>query len=161
MKRGGGKGKGSSFERVICKRLSLWVSRGEDEDLFWRSAISGGRATVAFRKGKNIRAAGDICAVSPHGHKLTDRYFIECKHVRMLNLDSFLFGRGNLSAYWSKCVEQALDHRRAPMLIAKQDRWQTLLILLQGSRNDYMAIAHVGNSAVFLFDDYLKQECKL
>jgi len=47
MRKGGGKAKGASFERDICRRLSLWVSAGKQEDVFWRSAMSGGRSTVA------------------------------------------------------------------------------------------------------------------
>ena len=49
MRKGGGKEKGSSFERLVCKRMSMWLSKGERDDLFWRSAMSGGRATVQLR----------------------------------------------------------------------------------------------------------------
>jgi hypothetical protein len=77
MSNGRSKAKGSSFERDICKRLSLWVSDGEEQDCFWRSAMSGGRSTVANRRGVKLnRQAGDITSTSPEGHALTDKFFI-------------------------------------------------------------------------------------
>src|SRR5215216_6431446 len=42
-------GKGPQWEREVCRALSLWVTNGERVDVFWRSAMSGGRATVHNR----------------------------------------------------------------------------------------------------------------
>src|ERR1700686_1673675 len=114
MRSGGGKGKGSSFERKVCKALSLWVSAGKHVDLFWRSAMSGGRATVAHRRqivqseaagttwpsAPPVRQAGDITAVAPEGHKLTDLFLVECKHYRDLDFDLFIFKKGRLYQFW-------------------------------------------------------------
>lgn len=123
MKPGGGKSKGSGFEREVCKKLSLWVTRGKKEDCFWRSAMSGGRATVAKRKDIHIRQAGDICSVSPEGHALTDLFFIECKFYKDLGFDSFILdGVGTLMSHWNKLNEQANKHNLEPMLIARQNR---------------------------------------
>src|SRR4051794_4734956 len=108
MKKGGGKGKGSSYERYVCKVLSLWITNGEREDVFWRSAMSGGRATVQHRRGVSVRQSGDICAVAPEGHVLTDTLYIECKHVKKLGLDSFLIkGTGPLANFWDKAQKEA------------------------------------------------------
>lgn len=162
MKPGGGKRKGSKFERVLCKQLSLWVSGGVDADLFWRSSISGGRATVAQRKGQNIRAAGDICAVSPEGHKLTDRFFIEAKHMRDLQLNWFLLQEGKLWAIWEHAIDQALKHKRSPMVIAKQDLFPPLLLVLasvQVSRQ--LPLAELGNCNVYRFEEVIKGPFKL
>ena len=127
MKPGRGKAKGSAFEREICKALSLWVTHGEKDDCFWRSAISGGRATVARKKGKVVRQDGDITAVSPEGHSLTDRFFIECKHVKKLGLDQFLVKRtGLLAEFWKKAREQS--GTKWPIIIAKQNQWPILVI---------------------------------
>ena len=81
MRKGGGKEKGSAYERAICKRLSLYVSKGKRDDLFWRSAMSGGRATLQAKKGKKAQAqAGDITSIAAEGNKLTSTFMIECKH---------------------------------------------------------------------------------
>lgn len=130
MKQGGGKAKGSQFERDVCKALSLWVTGGLKKDCFWRSAMSGGRATVARAKGDLVRQAGDITAVGVEGHVLTDYWYIECKHYRDLNLTSFfLEARGALYGFWVHAANEALKYNRRPMLIAKENGRPTLLIV--------------------------------
>ena len=129
MRAGGGKSKGSAHERQCCKELSLWITDGKMEDCLWRSAISGGRATVARRKGKMVRQGGDICAVSPEGHIFTDRWFVECKHVRNLELGKFLVkGTGDLATFWHKAGDEARRDAKEPMIIAKQNGWPVLVI---------------------------------
>jgi len=72
--------KGANFEREICKRLSLWWTRDERDDVFWRSSQSGGRATVRFRKGKKTAGSyGDICALDPIGEPLLKIFTVELK----------------------------------------------------------------------------------
>lgn len=129
------KHKGSAFERKVCVDLSRWVTEGAREDVFWRSAMSGGRATVGYRKGKDLRRqAGDICAVAPEGHELTDKFYIECKFYRNLRLEQFVVKHsGMLMNFWRMCVREAKKHDRIPMLIAKQNNTPTLLILPEGS----------------------------
>jgi hypothetical protein len=132
MRAGGGKSKGAGFERVVCKLLSLWISKGKRKDCFWRSAMSGGRATLGKKRGEDLaHQAGDICAVHPMGHALTDSYFIECKRIRDAQWDRFLFGGGILARFWKIAVKQAVDHDRWPMLIVQQNRGEALVILLR------------------------------
>ena len=126
MKQGGGKQKGSSFERDVCKRLSLWLTNGKREDCLWRSAMSGGRATV---HGTKVRQAGDICAVAPEGHILCEAYFIECKHVKKLALDQAIIkNTGPLIDYWKIARREAKRHSKMPVIIAKQNGWPVLLV---------------------------------
>lgn len=150
------KAKGSSFERLICKQLSLWVSHGEREDVFWRSAMSGGRATV---RGTAVRQAGDICAVAPEGHDFTKQFFVECKHVKKLALDQFLIkNTGPLRQFWLKLLKQADRHSRCPMLIARQNGWPTLVITLRGRIVDWappLVECKRNLIDVTLFDDML------
>jgi hypothetical protein len=131
MRPGGGKAKGSEFEREICKKLSKWVSAGEREDLFWRSAMSGGRATVGRKKGlDHAKHAGDISATHPMGHNLTDKFYIECKYYADLKFDSWLLnGEGPLAGFWRTAQEQAADHKLLPMLIVKQNRSDVFMIV--------------------------------
>jgi hypothetical protein len=120
-----GKQKGSGFERKICVALSLWLSCGQRKDLLWRSAMSGGRATVS--RG-TVRQAGDITAVAPEGHDLIDHCFIECKHYRDLGLSKLLLGKGILASFWLVARREAAVYRRAPIVIAKQNMFSTLLL---------------------------------
>lgn len=129
MRRGGGKEKGGSFERLVATQLSKWVSHGKRDDLYWRSAMSGGRATVAKKKGTDIRQTGDICSVSPEGHILTNIYFIECKFYKNLDIANFfLERRGTLWGFWEQACKQAINHGLKPMLIAKENRRKPLLL---------------------------------
>jgi len=129
MRRGGGKAKGSAFEREVCKLLSLWVSDGKDEDLFWRSAMSGGRSTVAHKKGRVVRQSGDITAVAPAGHALTDHWHIECKAYRDIRLGQFIVkNTGPMAEWWKTACKQAALWEKKPALIVKQNGWPTLFI---------------------------------
>jgi hypothetical protein len=123
------KQKGSAFERLVCRKLSVWVSGDERRgDLFWRSAMSGGRATLARKRGETSRIAGDIAAVSPEGHALTDFFYVECKHLKSLDLTALVCtGRGALALHWHACCASADYQSKKPMLIAKQNMQPTLL----------------------------------
>jgi hypothetical protein len=123
------KQKGTSFERDTCKRLSLWVTKGERDDVFWRSAVSGGRATTARRYGRHVEVSGDITAVAPQGHKLTDFVHIECKHLASLDLDGFLLKhKGALVRAINQCWQQAQHAYKTPMLIARQNLYPTIVV---------------------------------
>lgn len=129
MVRFNSKGKGSSYERSICRLLSRWITNGEKDDCFWRSSLSGGRATVAHRKGQSVRQAGDITAVAPEGHILTDFAYLELKHYRNLDIESFfLTGKGALAGFWEKTIQEGRKHQREPVLIAKQNHTPDLII---------------------------------
>lgn len=148
MKKGRGKAKGSAFERDVCKQLSLWVSKGKHKDLFWRSSMSGGRATVHRKKGANVRQAGDITAVTPAGHALTDAWYIECKHYKSIDLPQFiLHGRGRLVKWWTRAKAEARQYGKAPVLIVKQNGWPTLLLCRVSARMAAMP------AAIVAFDD--------
>lgn len=124
-----GKQKGSAFERTVCRLLSQWVSHGKHDDLYWRSAMSGGRATVAKKKGIDVRQAGDITSVSPEGHALTDLFYLECKFYRDLQIDSFILdNKGKLAEFWRVAKREAKRHNRLPMLIAKENRREPIII---------------------------------
>lgn len=129
------KGKGSAFEREVCKTLSLWWSGGVDDSLFWRTAMSGGRATVRAKKGKMTRAhCGDITAVDDAGSTLTKLITFELKRG---------YNRGTLSDLVDKpdrarpsILEQfivqamtAAKHANTPywMIIHKRDQKRILV----------------------------------
>lgn len=129
MKQGRGKAKGSAFEREVCKRLSLWVTKKERDDVFWRSAISGGRATVSSKKGHNMsHVSGDICAVHPAGFPLIEAVLIECKFYKDLTFSALVTSNSGLIArFWDKAQEQARQNKKLPMLILKQNQMPALV----------------------------------
>ena len=75
-----GSAKGSQYERDMCRRLSLWWTANTRDDVFWRSAGSGGRAKVRGRAGRNTAGQhGDVAATDPIGAPLIDVVTIEIK----------------------------------------------------------------------------------
>jgi hypothetical protein len=72
--------KGFDYERECCKAISLWWSRGERDDLVWRTAGSGGRATNRAKQGKTTAGHyGDICATDPAVEPLFKAFAVEVK----------------------------------------------------------------------------------
>lgn len=133
MRPGGGAAKGAAFERQGCRDFSKWMSGGLHDDLFWRTAMSGGLATLKLLHGKTNRTqAGDMMAIHSSGEPLTDRFLIEFKFRRSLKLDSFYTGvKGGVAEYWEKCCEQAEQHGRMPLMVAKQNRMPAFISLNQ------------------------------
>lgn len=129
--------KGSAFEREICKRLSLWWTDGERDDVFWRSSQSGGRATLRAQKGmRTFGSYGDIAAVDPIGQPLLDVFTIELKRGSTYKVPGDLldFGRNNRKHPWAKAMNQAFDaHVRAGsqswLMICKRDHREIMAYL--------------------------------
>lgn len=124
------KNKGSSFERSLCNKLSRFVDPDGKETIFWRSAMSGGRATVQNKKGgKNTRQLGDITAIDPRGAWLNENFIVEAKHYKKLDIESFLLKKtGVLYGFWRKLRKLCKKHSLHPILIAKQNNLPTLLL---------------------------------
>lgn len=128
----GSKNKGSQFERAISRKLSLLVSGGQRTDCFWRSAASGGRATLQLDQGiLNQAQAGDISAISREGLWLIDNYQIECKHYADLEFTSgFLSNTGALHGFWKTLIKDSLPRGKNPLLIAKQNNRPIVMLTL-------------------------------
>jgi len=72
--------KGGNYERQVCKELSLWWTNGERDDIFWRTAGSGGRSTARRKKKKSTaNAAGDIRYDDALGKPFIDYFLCEIK----------------------------------------------------------------------------------
>lgn len=141
MRRGGGKQKGAGYEREVCRTLSRFIVPETDDTLFWRSAMSGGRATL---QGKiNTTQLGDLTCIHPAGQWLTDMFVIECKFYRDLSIaSSLLFGRGNLAKFWQQACRQAWKHERSPLLVAKQNLTPPLVLFDEDGLRRFRALGH-------------------
>lgn len=148
------KAKGSAFERKICKALSLWVTDGRRQDVFWRSAMSGGRATV---RGLDVRQAGDVCAVAPEGHEFCQYWYVECKHLKSLDFHCLLKGTGALLKHFATAAKQALKRGQTPMLIARQNGTPTVVVTYEYvAVKPCLTVEQVGDVIyVYRFDDYM------
>lgn len=80
LRRSGNPGKGSGYERELCKKFSLWWTGGARDDVFWRSSGSGARAKVRGHRGTDTMGQhGDVSATDPIGLPLIDVFTIEIK----------------------------------------------------------------------------------
>lgn len=159
-----GAGKGSDFERQVCRKLSGWLSNGKSEDLFWRTAMSGGRATLHLKRGvKSSAQAGDISMVKAEGAWLVERFVIECKTYKDLQIIHGIFDtKGLLSQFWATICKEAFVHGKLPILIAHENRTPTMFMTTTGGatmlglgRLDRVATFPRWPAVVFKFDDVL------
>lgn len=128
MKQGGGQKKGRRFESETCKSLSRWVTNGERTDVFVPSPMSGGRATVQFKRGNLESAlAGDINLAHTAGNIFASTWYVECKHYADLDMRALVCrNKGIFAEFWEKCRKEAHDHQKNPVMIAKQNHMPTL-----------------------------------
>jgi hypothetical protein len=122
--------KGSSFEREMCVRLSKWWSKGEREDIFWRSSGSGARAKVRGRQGKLTEGQhGDISAIHPSGGLFVKLFTVELKrgyskHTIFDCMDKEKKAAPQEFEKWFQQVHESMQHSKTLgwMIIQKRDR---------------------------------------
>lgn len=130
-------GKGSQFERDICRQLSLWWTKGERDDVFWRTPISGGRATMRAKTGKDTFGAnGDIQAVDPIGRPLLKTVAIELKRGYSKHTVADLLDKPEKAKnqLYEDFFEQAERERKGSgaigwWLITKRDRRDAIIFM--------------------------------
>lgn len=136
---GKGSKKGSSFERAICKTLSLWLSKNKKDDIFWRTPGSGARATTRMKKQITTDdSAGDILAISKEGKIFTKNFLIEIKRGYSKQISLFPFidfsvkvkKKPILFQWWIKAEKERKQHKRKwSIIIFKRDRKETCVFL--------------------------------
>jgi hypothetical protein len=134
-KRSKGSSKGSSFEREICRQLSLWWTNQVRDDIFWRASQSGGRATTRSKIGKSTaNSAGDIAYLDVAGKPFLDKVCIEIKRGYSARsdttglIDSIQHGQPLLLKFFEQ-AERSRINANVPywMLIQKRDRRESLV----------------------------------
>ena len=121
----------------MCSRLSLWASGLTRDDIYWRSATSGGRATFRTRQKRSQQAlpellnqTGDISAIDPLGKPLIDAFFIECKSLADLHLRTLIYGGvGETRKYWEEPLKKARSYKKELITVAKENFGKEELVL--------------------------------
>lgn len=127
--------KGGAFEREMCVRLSKWWTGGARDDIFWRSATSGGRATIRARMGKSTFGQhGDIQAVDPIGQPLTKLCTIEMKRGYTSQTFADLIDKPNGPSQWRDFICQVRRERSSAgtpfwLLIVRRDRREPCIFM--------------------------------
>jgi len=129
-----GSHKGSGFERDLCRQLSSWWTGGTEDDLFWRTASSGGRATIRHRKGKRTAGQyGDICATDDRGAPLLQWLTIEAKRgysrVDILGVLDSNKAQHELCSFIEQAEREAREaHVPFFLIVFKRDRGAPMVI---------------------------------
>jgi len=120
--------KGSKNERDIAKQLSLWWSHGENPNIFWRTAGSGGRATKV--KQPIGHSYGDIGLIDPIGEPLLRMTTFEVKKgysktIDIMSLIDTKSQKNEFSKFWEQACKSAEQADKAgwgkePMLITQR-----------------------------------------
>ena len=141
--------KGSPFEREMCKAFSMWWTKGERNDVFWRSAGSGGMAKTRSKQGGvAFGQYGDIQATDPIGQPLIDACTIELKRGYPKQYIGDMLDKSAKAAQqgYEKFIEQAIiDSKLAKsfswLLIVRRDKRQALVTM---PKRLYLALYGVG-----------------
>jgi hypothetical protein len=112
------KNKGSSFERKICKLLSQWITSGERDDILWRSISSGAWNTI--KKRTTNTQIGDLTYIDPLGKPFIDKFAIECKSYKDVQMIKLFNENSIINKWWDKINEEAGD--KYPIIIFKENR---------------------------------------
>lgn len=150
--------KGGSFERLVCRALSRYISHGERDDLLWRTPSSGGRATIQLKRGVvNRTMAGDALAIAREAAEFCENTYIEAKHYADLQLDrSLICGTGQLARFWQRTIAEAAHYDKRPLLVARQNRFPILALAAIStpifSSRPILVHNDLG-AVVFLFED--------
>src|SRR5208282_2890367 len=129
MRPGGGKNKGSSYEREIGEKISLWLSHGEHKHLLCRTVGSGAQFTTSAKKLVMAGQAGDLIAQDEKAFKLFAKFVIECKTWRDLELIRFFAKEGLLYDALVKVKGEGEKLGRMYWLISKQNRRKDLILM--------------------------------
>ena len=130
-------GKGSDFERSICKQLSLWWTDNERDDVFWRTAGSGAMAKTRSKSNRQTFGQyGDIQATDPIGQPLIDLCSIELKRGYSRTTFHDILDASNKAAeqqYHTFINQARTDAHNAKakywVLITKRDRREPLICM--------------------------------
>jgi len=162
MRVGGGHAKGSSFERYVGLRLSLWLTEGARTDLFSRNVLSGGRFTQRSKTGMELAIPGDLAAAHPLAIDFIQMFMVECKHHRNINLDVYLFDlqqKSSLAKIIQKAREQAAMVKVVPLIVVKQNNRDAAVLMsrmigkhaLQATRHRKAFVYHLlHNESMFM-----------
>lgn len=142
--------KGGSFERLIATKLSLWWTEGKHDDTIWRSAMSGGRATVRGRKGKRTAGhSGDLCSTTAESADLFRAFAFELKcgyqHVTINDL----IDRPKSAAFQKDGWDGWIDQATTAATMSESFAW---MIIHQRSRGQKQAMVYIGEYAALKAD---------
>jgi hypothetical protein len=152
MKSGGGKAKGSGYEREVAKFLTKWISGQEKPYIFWRSPSSGALQTISSA----IDASGDIIAIRDEGKFLTNTFSIEIKngYPKADFFQHFKDIKGDIiKDFWLQCCLDAGKAEKYPILIFKKSGLKPIIGINNTTRKELSDYVNLPKSLIITYDD--------
>jgi hypothetical protein len=131
--------KGKNFEREISKKLSLWLTNGEDKDCIWYTKSSGGRATRRRKANEHNKRHdfGDLGPDDPKtnyffdvfGFELKTGYSKGKKKWDMLDIIDSQQKLPIFYSFWSQCQLDCEESKREPIVIFRRERMEPCIAM--------------------------------
>lgn len=162
--------KGGAGEWAVIRALTKWITGTEKPEIFDRSAMSGGKATISKLSGHTME--GDLVAIDRRGFFLTERFVIEVKNRKAANVldlmdtrkDCVTISKGkktkgkrvvknDLYCWWVETCKIAYRAGKRPILVFKRygsrhwyivmrsDDFYNLIMFNQKACNNRMVIS--------------------
>jgi hypothetical protein len=164
MRKGGGKAKGSGYEREIGYKLSLWLSNNTRKDIVCRTVGSGAQFTSANMRGTTAGIPGDLRSQDPVADKFFQNVVLECKFWADLELLHFLDQKSLLHEALIKVKSEAESLNKYYWLVARQNRRYDIVFMpieamsrssiILGSNVKYHCLFN-GQVYMFKLDEFL------
>lgn len=133
------KAKGGTYERDCAKKLSYWFSRGEDNNIFYRTGGSGNRGKLNTGV---YNQYGDIMAVKEEGHSLMQNCVFECKKGYGKGNDKWdilVLIEGSVKSQFSEFLNEVYLDSYKQLQETGVDAWPVLIARRSG-RKDIIAV---------------------
>jgi len=164
---------GNNFEREIAKKLSLWITKGERDDVLWRNLDSGSRSTTRKKQGLTSIQDGDFVATDLTYDWFTKALYIDSKCYKEFN--PFIINESNIKSnaifqQWIKVCNDCPDTKVPLMVCHIRDRRTPQFVVVSSNFNYnvqksimiyYFNDKSIGNNygcMIFLLDDFLATE---
>lgn len=124
---------GNNFERETAKTLSLWLTKGESDDVLWRDLSSGARATTRKKQNKTTINDGDLVVTDLKYKWFTDCFFIDTKSYKECNF--YFTNSKNIKSnvilnQWIKVCGDCPKNKIPMMICNIRDRKSTQFVVL-------------------------------
>lgn len=133
-----GSRKGSAFEREMARQFSLWWTNGKEDDVFWRTPMSGGRSTVRIKKGQSAIQVGDLQAIDERGRVFTELVEVELKTGYPGQSPLQLLGKSFHTCQWYRWIVRLIRTRARPywLLVHRIHQGQILVAIRKALLED-------------------------
>ncbi len=136
-KPGMGQKKGKKFEKEIAKKISVWWTNGERDDVFYLTSGSGSRYTFRKKVGKDTKnSSGDIGILDPIGQPFLNIFSIEAKngYSNKLDIMSIIDGKKDQKHIifdWALKAQNEVDgtDKECFIIIIKRDRKNKVVVI--------------------------------